>query len=165
MCGQFCNNMNDHSWSHGHQYELAVSLHGTFGELTPATLDSIAHVLHSILGNKLRTSTLIDVGSGRGKLAICMANRVSFRAVLGIEMDGQLHSFAQQNSMGTQNIFVKGDLNDLTSLRGANIVLGLHGSRASEVHAWMYGCMGMHGRIYVYLYVYLQGLTVLLARP
>ena len=117
--------MNDNGWSHGPQYHLAVSQHSTFGELTNATMDSIADALRSMLGSKLKRCTLLDVGSGRGKLAMCVANRVSLRAAMGIEIDAQLHSFAQENSRCTQLIFVNGDLNSLTSLRGTNIILGM----------------------------------------
>ena len=117
--------MNDNSWSHGHQYEMAVSQEGTFGELTVGTLDGVADTLHKILGSKLKKCTVLDVGSGRGKLAMCIADRVSVRAVMGIELDATLHSFAQENSRCTQIIFAKGNLNNLTSFGGANIILGV----------------------------------------
>ena len=114
----------DADWSHGHQYQLAVSLEGTFGELTPAAFDNITAVVQAILGSNLKRCTLLDIGSGRGRLAMCISYRVCLRAVLGIELDERLHSFAQENSMGSQATFAKGDLNRLTSFRGANIILG-----------------------------------------
>jgi ribosomal protein L11 methylase PrmA len=118
--------MDENSWSRGIQFNIAVSHHSTFGELTPATFDGIAYVLNDIVGDrKLQRCTLLDVGSGRGRLAMCVANRLSVQAVLGIEIDKQLHKFAQHNSIGTSFIFAKGDLMHLTSLSGANIVLGV----------------------------------------
>lgn len=112
------------NWSRGEQYNLAESLHSTFAEFSPTTFVAIATILLQFCGeHTLSRSTLLDCGSGRGRLALQLASQLAFRAVCGIEIDEHLHVFAQRQSMQSRSVFSRGDLQKLGSVRGANIVL------------------------------------------
>ena len=117
--------MADINWSRGEQFTLAMSQHSTFGEFTPATHWAICKAIEGIIGtSKLPKCVLLDVGSGRGRLAMCVDSQIALRAIIGVEIDHSLHEFAQKNSMGTGCVFAKGDVCGITSVRGANIILG-----------------------------------------
>lgn len=118
------------NWDSGVQHNMAISLHGTFGEFVPATYDGLSKHLTEMLGTEtLSRSTLFDAGSGRGRMAIELASRLPLRASVGVELDENLHMFAQQNStkalqvypMSGPCVFARGDLQCLGSLQGANI--------------------------------------------
>lgn len=89
------------NWSSGCQWEAAISWHGTHGELTSAAILTLLSALATVLPG-LRTSqlTVFDAGSGRGCLALQLAQHASifaFKAVVGVEMEYALHCWAQQN--------------------------------------------------------------------
>ena len=102
-----------------------MSQRSTFGEFTPATHWAICRAIEGIIGtSKLHKCVLLDVGSGRGRLAMCVDSQIALRSIIGVEFDHNLHDFAQTNSLGTACVFAKGDFCEITSVRGANIILG-----------------------------------------
>lgn len=120
------------NWTSGEEYGMGVSLHSTFAELTTETYRSIAENLVTILGtDTLAKCTLLDVGSGRGKMTIELAAILPLRAAIGVEIDENLHMFAQNNSMKAAHVypqagpclFGRGNLFFLGGINGANIIV------------------------------------------
>eukprot|EP00386_Alphamonas_edax_P015793 GDKI01048255.1.p1 GENE.GDKI01048255.1~~GDKI01048255.1.p1 ORF type:complete len:271 (-),score=18.39 GDKI01048255.1:77-889(-) len=121
-------------WSSGHQYILASSDYSTFGEFTETSIGDICRVLSSIVGyDSLSKCTVIDLGSGRGKLAVVVQERLAVRAVVGVEMDMILHTFAQQNSLHTSCVLAKGDITTIENLYGIDIVLAFDRAMGDNV--------------------------------
>lgn len=111
---------------------MGVSLHGTFAELRPETYHKISEHLLTLLGtDNVAKCTLLDLGSGRGKMGIELAAILPLRAAIGVEIDENLHMFAQRNSLTAAHVypeagpclFGRGDLFLLGGINGANIVV------------------------------------------